>query len=215
MSCNRADRSGWPNRQGELVLLSRGPCEDRQIIFDMVDIPGEHNYRPNQGAITKDTLPFTAWIRRHGIPWRKPSLMRRSPAAFPHRVRVGPAMGRARATVHESKISTRLIGDLAEFVREAVSAAKASRDARFRCSRLPIPTVPENAKKVISADVPPTRVGSQGAPWNRRRIDSIPRHHPIPWQRGSSEKRFVKICLRVIPMALPTAVFDSTETATT
>ena len=28
------------------------------MTFDIVDIPGEYNYKPNRGAITKDTLPF-------------------------------------------------------------------------------------------------------------------------------------------------------------
>ena len=71
-------------------------------IFDMVDIPGEYNYQPNRGAITKDTLPFysTDQVTWHPVEEAEFDAVRAS-VEVPHRVRVGPAMGRARAAVHE------------------------------------------------------------------------------------------------------------------
>jgi hypothetical protein len=35
------------------------------LTLDIVDLPGEYNYQPNRGAITKDTPPVISYDRRH------------------------------------------------------------------------------------------------------------------------------------------------------
>jgi hypothetical protein len=46
------------NRQASWYYFRLDHARNRTLTFDMVDLPGEYNYRPNKGAITKDTPPF-------------------------------------------------------------------------------------------------------------------------------------------------------------
>jgi hypothetical protein len=46
------------NRQASWYYFRVDNAKGRTVTFDIVDIPGEYNYKPNRGAITKDTLPF-------------------------------------------------------------------------------------------------------------------------------------------------------------
>lgn len=46
------------NRQASWYYFRVDHAKGRTLTFDIVDIPGEYNYQPNRGAITKDTLPF-------------------------------------------------------------------------------------------------------------------------------------------------------------
>jgi hypothetical protein len=46
------------NRQASWFYFRVDRAMSRVLTFDMVDLAGEYNYRPNRGAISKATLPF-------------------------------------------------------------------------------------------------------------------------------------------------------------
>ena len=46
---------------GQLVLLPRRRRGRRPVTLDMVDLPGEYNFKPNRGAITGDTPPVISY----------------------------------------------------------------------------------------------------------------------------------------------------------
>jgi hypothetical protein len=46
------------NRQADWYYFRVDHAAGHKLTFDLVDLAGEYNYRPNSGAITKDTLPF-------------------------------------------------------------------------------------------------------------------------------------------------------------
>lgn len=46
------------NRQANWYYFEvRGAAADREILIELIDLPGEYNYQPNRGAVTKDTRP--------------------------------------------------------------------------------------------------------------------------------------------------------------
>ncbi|HUS08471.1 MAG TPA: M14-type cytosolic carboxypeptidase, partial [Bryobacteraceae bacterium] len=56
----QVDQNGR-NRQASWYYFRVDHAKDRTLTFDMVDLPGEYNYRPNKGAITQDTPPFYSY----------------------------------------------------------------------------------------------------------------------------------------------------------
>jgi hypothetical protein len=46
------------NRQASWYYFRVDHAAGHTLTFDMVDLPGEYNYKPNQGSITQETLPF-------------------------------------------------------------------------------------------------------------------------------------------------------------
>jgi hypothetical protein len=46
------------NRQADWYYFRVDHAAGHKLTFDLVDLAGEYNYKPNSGAITKDTLPF-------------------------------------------------------------------------------------------------------------------------------------------------------------
>ena len=46
------------NRQADWYYFRVDHAAGHKLTFDLVDLAGEYNYKPNRGAITKDTLPF-------------------------------------------------------------------------------------------------------------------------------------------------------------
>ncbi|MGH9667500.1 MAG: M14-type cytosolic carboxypeptidase, partial [Bryobacteraceae bacterium] len=53
----QADQDGR-NRQADWYYFRIDGAKGQALTLDMVDLPGEYNYKPNRGAVTKDTLPF-------------------------------------------------------------------------------------------------------------------------------------------------------------
>jgi Zinc carboxypeptidase/Cytosolic carboxypeptidase N-terminal domain len=51
------------NRQANWYYFRVDGAESKELTLDMVDLPGEYNYRPNKGAITKDTPPVISYDR--------------------------------------------------------------------------------------------------------------------------------------------------------
>ena len=52
------------NRQANWYYFRVDGAPKRELILDIVDLPGEYNYKPNRGAITKDTPPVISYDQR-------------------------------------------------------------------------------------------------------------------------------------------------------
>ena len=55
------------NRQANWYYFRVDGAKGQALTLDMVDLPGEYNYRPNWGAVTGETLPWYSEDNRH---WR-------------------------------------------------------------------------------------------------------------------------------------------------
>jgi murein tripeptide amidase MpaA len=49
------------NRQANWYYFRVDGSAGREVTVDLVNLPGEYNYRPNRGAVTKDTLPVYSY----------------------------------------------------------------------------------------------------------------------------------------------------------
>ena len=52
------------NRQANWYYFRVDGAPKKEITLDIVDLPGEYNYKPNRGAITKDTPPVISYDQR-------------------------------------------------------------------------------------------------------------------------------------------------------
>jgi hypothetical protein len=55
------------NRQANWYYFRVDGARGKPLTIDMVDLPGEYNYRPNRGAVTGDTLP---WVSEDSHHWK-------------------------------------------------------------------------------------------------------------------------------------------------
>jgi dienelactone hydrolase len=62
----QSDQDGR-NRQANWYYFRVDGCRRREVTVDLVDLPGEYNYKPNRGAVTADTLPVYSYDGRN---WR-------------------------------------------------------------------------------------------------------------------------------------------------
>ncbi len=56
------------NRQANWYYFRVDGAKGQSLTIDLVDLPGEYNYRPNRGAVTGDTLP---WYSEDNQRWRQ------------------------------------------------------------------------------------------------------------------------------------------------
>ncbi len=56
------------NRQANWYYFRVDGGKGQSLVIDLVDLPGEYNYRPNRGAVTGDTLP---WYSEDNQNWRQ------------------------------------------------------------------------------------------------------------------------------------------------
>ena len=54
------------NRQANWYYFRVDGAGTNELTLDIVDLPGEYNYAPNRGAITKDTPPVISYDRPPG-----------------------------------------------------------------------------------------------------------------------------------------------------
>jgi hypothetical protein len=52
------------NRQANWYYFRVDGPPKKEILLDIIDLPGEYNYQPNRGAITKDTPPLISYDQR-------------------------------------------------------------------------------------------------------------------------------------------------------
>lgn len=54
----QADQDGRNRQANWYFFRVSGVPKGAEILIDLVDLPGEYNYQPNRGAVTKDTRPY-------------------------------------------------------------------------------------------------------------------------------------------------------------
>src|SRR5262245_34748609 len=55
------DQDGRNRQPNWYYFRVAGAPTGREVTLDIVDLPGEYNYKPNRGAITKDTPPLISY----------------------------------------------------------------------------------------------------------------------------------------------------------
>lgn len=55
------------NRQANWYYFRVDGAKGQALTLDLIDLPGEYNYRPNRGAVTGETLPWYSEDNQH---WR-------------------------------------------------------------------------------------------------------------------------------------------------
>jgi hypothetical protein len=79
------------NRQANWYSFRVDGAPKSEMTLDMIDLPGEYNYQPNRGAITKDTPPLISY---NGKTWKHVETFEYD-AAEPHlRLRIRPQRAR-------------------------------------------------------------------------------------------------------------------------
>jgi hypothetical protein len=79
------------NRQASWYYFRVDGAGKGEMIFDIVDLPGEYNYKPNRGAITKDTPPVISY---DGRTWTHVSTFEYDPDEPKLRLRITPTASR-------------------------------------------------------------------------------------------------------------------------
>jgi len=75
------------NRQANWYYFRVDGASGKELTLDIVDLPGEYNYKANEGAITKDTPPVISYDGSH---WRHVESFEYDPAEPKLRLRVKP-----------------------------------------------------------------------------------------------------------------------------
>src|SRR5215813_5254554 len=76
------------NRQANWYYFRVDDAGTKELTLDIVDLPGEYNYLPNKGAITKDTPPLISYDRRT---WKHVEKFEYDPEEPKLRLRITPA----------------------------------------------------------------------------------------------------------------------------
>jgi hypothetical protein len=79
------------NRQANWYYFRVDSAGTKELTLDIVDLPGEYNYLPNQGAITKDTPPVISYDRRT---WKHLETLAYDPSEPKLTLRVTPKQAR-------------------------------------------------------------------------------------------------------------------------
>lgn len=137
------------NRQASWYYFRIDNARGRALTLDLMDLPGEYNYQPNQGAIIAETPPYYS---EDGKTWRP--LDGEFDSSVPlMRVRVKPASDRVWIAHQPPYTTANLAALLAEFrSHPALSVANAGKTVQGR--DLPLltitdPAAPEAGKKVF------------------------------------------------------------------
>ena len=138
------------NRQANWYYFRIDGAKGEALTLDMVNLPGEYNYKPNRGAVTKDTLPFYSEDQRH---WHELDTAEYDAAVPLLRLHVTPSSNR----VWIAHVPPYTNENLAALLREirgnpAVQETSAGRTVQGR--DIPLltitdHTVPDGKKKVI------------------------------------------------------------------
>ncbi len=90
------------NRQANWYYFRVDGAPQQDVTLDIVDLPGEYNYKPNQGAITRDTPPVISY---DGKLWRHIQTFEYDPAEPKLRLHVRPhgfeLLDRPHSAVHQ------------------------------------------------------------------------------------------------------------------
>lgn len=81
------DQDGRNRQANWYYFRVDGASAGKELTLDIVDLPGEYNYKPNRGAITKDTPPVISYDGNH---WRHVDTFEYDPEEPKLRLRIKP-----------------------------------------------------------------------------------------------------------------------------
>jgi hypothetical protein len=99
------------NRQANWYYFRVDGAKDQALTLDLVDLPGEYNYRPNRGAVTGATLPWYSEDNQH---WQPIETVEYQPDAPLLRIRLKPRAHKiwvAHVPPYTSQHLQRLLGE--------------------------------------------------------------------------------------------------------
>ncbi len=127
------DRDGR-NRQANWYYFRVDGAAKKELTIDIVDLPGEYNYQPNRGAITKDTPPVISY---DGKTWHHIQTFTYDAAEPKLQLRVRPASSRfwiAHTPPYTNETLATLRNDIAkhsDFHEELIGKTVGGRDLRL------------------------------------------------------------------------------------
>lgn len=138
------------NRQASWYYFRVDGAKDRTLTFEMVDLAGEYNYRPNRGSITRDTLPFFSVNGQSWIPIDEGEYDDSGPS-LRYQVRVpSNRIWIAHVPPYTTADFKRLSGELAQSRSAEIEAIGRSVEGRsIPLITITDPSVPPQGKKVI------------------------------------------------------------------
>src|SRR5206468_6414999 len=119
------------NRQANWYYFRVDGAPKKEVLLDIVGLPGEYNYQPNRGAITKDTPPLISYDQRT---WRHVETFEYDPDEPKLRLRITPAAARfwiAHVPPYTGENLARLRADAsrhADFHEQVIGKTAAGRD---------------------------------------------------------------------------------------
>jgi hypothetical protein len=143
------DQDKW-NRQANWYYFRVDGARGRELTIDLVDLPGEYNYKPNKGAITEDTPPFYS---EDGQTW-KPLDTADYDASVPLlRLRVKLASNRF-WIAHQPPYTNKNVSDLLDAVRGNAAASIRTIGKAPEGRDIPLLTItdsaaPDSGKKAV------------------------------------------------------------------
>jgi hypothetical protein len=138
------------NRQASWFYFRVDGAKDQPLTLDLVDLPGEYNYKPTRGSITKDTLPFYSDDQRT---WHELKTVDFDESVPLQRIRITPKSDRvwiAHVPPYTNQNLAKLRGEIkgAPNLTEAV-VGKSVKGRDILLFTISDATVPERSKKVI------------------------------------------------------------------
>ena len=119
------------NRQANWYYFRVEGAPKSELVLDIVDLPGEYNYKPNRGAITRDTPPLISYDQRT---WKHVEKFEYDPDEPKLRLRITPAAARfwiAHAPPYTGETLARLRADVshhADFKEQVIGKTVAGKD---------------------------------------------------------------------------------------
>jgi hypothetical protein len=138
------------NRQANWYYFRIDGAKGRALTLDLVDLPGEYNYQPNRGAVTKDTLPF--WSI-DGKSWRPIDTFEYNESEPLLRLHITPEAGRI-WIAHVPPYTNRNLADLLTDLKGNPYLDRVSAGRTVAGREIPLLTItdrsaPDRGKKVI------------------------------------------------------------------
>lgn len=137
------------NRQASWYYFRLDGAKDKALTIDMVDLPGEYNYKPTQGAITKDTFPFYS---DDGKNWRRLDTVEYEASGPVLRLRVTPRSDRlwiAHQMPYTNANLTSLLDELHSHPHlNRTSIGRTPKRREIYLLTITDPAVPDSGKKV-------------------------------------------------------------------
>jgi hypothetical protein len=138
------------NRQATWYYFRVDGAKDQAFTLDLVDLPGEYNYRPNRGAITGETLPWYSEDNQHWLPIESAEYQPDTPLM---RIRLRPQANKiwiAHVPPYTNQHLQRLLGEFKKHpaLRERV-IGKTAQGRKMLLLTITDERAPEAQKKVL------------------------------------------------------------------